>query len=80
MGTHDGRRSVSSRPATQLVLQIFSQGVCMQNNGVWAAISAEIRSGECTQRALESLQNALEQEILSADESEYLQEILAEAA
>ena len=52
----------------------------MQNNGVWAAISAEIRSGECTQRALESLQNALEQEILSADESEYLQEILAEAA
>jgi hypothetical protein len=76
---HDGRRSVSSSPRDWFSKSFHRRGV-MQNNGVWAAISAEIRSGECTQRALESLQNALEQELLSADESEYLQEILAEAA
>ncbi len=52
----------------------------MQNTLIWAAISAEIRAGECSQRALESLQAAMEQEFLSADEAEYLQEILAEAA
>ena len=56
------------------------KGDTMQNTLIWAAISAEIRAGECSQRALESLQAAMEQEFLSADEAEYLQEILAEAA
>jgi hypothetical protein len=54
----------------------------MQSNAasVWPAISADIRAGECSQRALESLQAALEQELVAPDEAEYLQDILAEAA
>ncbi len=45
---------------------------------MFAAISAEIRAGECSQRAIESLQQAFEQDLVCEDEMEYLQGILEE--
>jgi hypothetical protein len=46
---------------------------------VWPAISAEIRSGNLTRNALDSLQQAFEMDLVSADEKDYLEEILVEA-
>ena len=51
----------------------------MSYEGVYAAISADIRAGDCSQRAIESFQAACEQGVLSAEEREYLADILAEA-
>ena len=47
---------------------------------MFAAISAEIRAGEKTLQAREALRSAYEeQELLSSEEHEYLQEILDES-
>jgi hypothetical protein len=40
----------------------------------WAAISAEIRADELSDKACESLRLALEQDAIDSDESEYLKD------
>ena len=51
----------------------------MPHAGIYAAVSAEIRSGNCSEDVLDRLHSALENEEVSADEAEYLQEVLAES-